>query len=213
MPEYKPAKYHTDGNLHIAIHGKLMKFDPRNTQNPMVKDYVDGVGRNLDRLTDLLVNEFNIQATQIIPISYRSIVHDNTMLWCGLINNMVFEDKLFNLFYSEYSEMLDRVVNSSIDSRDSVIYRDFKTGNSIFHTAAKLRILGRVFRDIEKSIGQKITGLDEELTYILKCYRDLGRVFTNGNELTITYLEDFSGTYLTDYITTYVDDVVNSSMF
>lgn len=214
MPDFKPTPHHTDGKLHIAIHGKLTHFDPRHTNNPIVLDYLSMIDPSRSRLRDILVADVNtITPISIIPPSFKAITHDNTIMWCGLIESMVFNDKLFNLFYSEYSGMLDRVVNTTIDSGDSIIYREYKTGYSIFHTAAKLRLISRLMNDIDKTIGQKITGLDDELTYILKCYGELGKVFNNGNELLITYIEDFSGTYLIDYVTAYVDEVVNSSLF
>lgn len=214
MPDFKPSRYHTEGKLHVAIHGKLSQFNSRNTDNPIVLDYIRSIDPSKSRLRDIMINDINsMNQMNIIPPSFKSIMHDNTIMWCGLIESMVFNDKLFNLFYSEYSGVLDRVVNTTIDTGDSIIYREYKTGFSIFHTAAKLRLISRLMCDADKTIGQKITGLDAELTYILKCYRELGKVFNDGNELLINYIEDFSGTYLIDYITAYVDEVVNSSLF
>ena len=214
MSEYRPTPHHTDGKLHLSIHGKLTRFNPRNTTNPIVADYLSVIDPHKSRLRDIIIADPNTGVSNaILPPSFKCIAHDNTIMWCGLIESMVFTDKLFNLFYSEYSGMLDRVVNTTIDSGDSIIYREYKTGFSIFHTAAKLRLISRLMVDIDKTIGQKITGLDDELTYILKCYTELGKVFNNGNELLITYIEDFSGTYLIDYITAYADEVVDSSLF
>ncbi len=207
---------HCPGNLHIAIHAKLHKFDPRSTTNPLMLDYINDCGRNLNRIIDIASSDISSVGSELIPaipIGFRSILNDNTLLWCGLIERIVFEEKLFNLFYSEYSEILDKIVNANVNDGDSIIYRDYVSGCSIFHTAAKFRILSRVRKDSGKSIGRKISGIDEELTYIIKCYKDLGKVFRAGNELTIAYIEDFSGVYLTDYITNYVDELINSSMF
>jgi hypothetical protein len=108
---------------------------------------------------------------------------------------------------------MESIIDCDVGDRNSVIYREYKTGYSIFHTAAKIRIIDRLTLDAMKSVNQKINGLDNELTYILKCYNDFGEVFHNGSDLTISYMEDFSGVYLSDYITQFVDDLVNGSLF
>ena len=208
-----------DHYLHLSTHRKVLDFDPRNTENPIVLDYLMNPAEHnarMDRMKSISMSEINPYVTlmtPVIPPSYRVLMQENVMLWVALIHRMVFDERLYGLFYGEYANLLDRVVNIKTPDRDSIIYREYKTGYSIFHIAAKLRILDRLTRDLTLSVGQKIKGLDNELTYILKCYTDLGKVFRSGNELTINYMEDFSGVYLSNFLTNFVDDLVNGSLF
>lgn len=212
-------QYNSEHRFHLSIHKKVLKFDPRISTNPIVQDYLNDANEHktrVDRLKNITCNDANPYITllsPIIPASFRMIMQENIMVWVNLINKMVFDDCLFNTFYSEYSEVLEAVSDCDINSRDSVIYREYKTGYSIFHTAAKIRIVDRLSMDISKPVNQKINGLDSELTYILNCYGELGKVFRDGNEMTINYMEDFTGVYLTDYISGFVDDLVNGSLF
>lgn len=208
-----------DHYLHLSTHRKVVEFDPRNTENPIILDYLINLGdrrlRN-DRLKSISLSDINPYVTlmnPVIPPSFRVILQDNVMIWVSLIHQLVFDEKLYGVFYGEYANLLDRVVNIKTPDRDSIIYREYKTGYSIFHIAAKLRILDRLSRDLSLSVGQKIKGLDTELTYILKCYTEFGKVFRGGNELTINYMEDFSGIYLSNFLNNFVDDIVNSSLF
>lgn len=212
-------QYNSEHRFHLSIHKKALQFDPRITTNPIIQDYLNDPEeqrKRVDRLKSITCNDANPYVTllsPIIPASFRMIMQENIMVWVNLINKMIFDDCMFNTFYSEYNEILESVTDCDVNSRNAVIYREYKTGYSIFHTAAKIRIVDRLTLDVSKTVNQKIKGLDSELTYILNCYGELGKAFREGNEMTINYMEDFSGIYLADYITGFVDDLVNGSLF
>ena len=180
----------------------------------MVEDYLlePGDRKILSQLYDVLAVEHDQIGGAFYtptPISFRLAVHSINLEWVNVIHRMVFKERLFGLFYSEYSEILENVVNTTPSCKDYAVYRNHQTGDSIFHLAAKLWII----KDLKDSpnVTHKIMRISAAMKYVLECYRDLGRLFENGNEYTLTYLEDFSGDCLLDHVSSFCDGLSSSS--
>ena len=89
-----------DHYLHLSTHRKVLDFDPRNTENPIVLDYLMNPAEHnarMDRMKSISMSEINPYVTlmtPVIPPSYRVLMQENVMLWVALIHRMVFDERL-----------------------------------------------------------------------------------------------------------------------
>ena len=94
-----------DHYLHLSTHCKVLEFDPRNTENPIMLDYLinlDDRNSRMSRMKSISMSEINpyiFMMTPVIPPSFRVLLQENVMLWVSLIHRLVFEEKLYRLFY------------------------------------------------------------------------------------------------------------------
>lgn len=204
-------KHHTEGYLHLAMHRKITDFSvPKNSD--MLYDVLDDHIIS-NKLISYIYNDFNGYAsgtTHDIPISYRYLLYRHTLEWSSYINKVVFEDQLYNLFYIENSNIIEKVIHVDPEHPESVIYRDYKTGISIFHTAAKIRLITTIQKHLSMPVGKQLLVISNELTNIRDIYAKLGELCESGSELTINYIEDFSGVYLIDFLKKYSEELMDS---
>lgn len=59
-------------------------------------------------------------------------------------------------------------------------------------------------------VGKQLLAISNELTNIRDIYAKLGELCESGSELTINYIEDFSGVYLIDFLKKYSEELMDS---
>jgi hypothetical protein len=190
---------------HAAMHRKLLTFDPRNTNNIMILDYLNIRMQNRkhgDLYTILINNEMKKYGNAIypmLPISFKMLYHQFNIEWVDLIHQMLFIDGAYNTFYGEYKTIIDKILMyDTADVKESLIYRYYNTGETIFHTAAKTWILEKFDEKRNILITKRIESIDQELKYVTACYNRLEDVMNK--KFSIVYMTDFYGTALLDYL-------------
>ena len=195
--------YLEGGYYYLALHRKLVEFDPRLTENIIISDYFNNK-EDLDRKKSGLYHLANIdlklQNSNIpseYPISFSMVIHDISIAWSDLIKNMLFKEDLVDTFCSEYIDVIGKIVsNDSPLKKESVVYR-FKNGETIFHLAAKIHLLDVA----DKNIGSiKLNELiDKELNNILIAYTKLGRSLNKKHDAILS-IKDYIGKPLKQYM-------------
>lgn len=191
----------------MALHERMYVFDPFNTNNPLIRDYIyeiNNIIREGNVFTRLIEDEYkNIYR---LPISYFSLSQYITLSWIYLIDKMLFCDNSYNTFYGEYADVIELIILSdTYDNKDSIIYRNFDSGLSVFHLASKMYMYNKYKKLLN---GELNINLNDEKTYILECYRQLELCLGDDREYCIRYIEDFNGTKLIDYLTNYTNSLV-----
>lgn len=207
--------YSYDGDIgyrYLAIHKRAIEFDPMNTDNPIILDYIDSfkMHRNNSSLfSDVIEAEykkFDITLHEL-PISFLSVLHTINISWIDLIHQMIFTDSAYETFHAEYGAIIDRVIiNDTPDVKDSMIYRTFGSGTSIFHLAGKLWILNK-YKEFYTN-NKNNMDLDQELKYIFNSYRRLEDCFGSDRQYCILYMSDFSGITLKEYLEKFTVELV-----
>jgi hypothetical protein len=202
----------------VAIHRQCTKFDPSRSTNPLVIQaiYEGSVARySNDVLMYLFNNEIETypkKPLSKLPISYAIISHRIQNAWVDLIQQMIFRDNMFVMFVSEFSEIIENIlINESIDNIDFYVYRNLES-ETIFHLAARVWILSKFSELITLHIPKykKKLILEDELEYILKCYRSIGNALRGTlEESCINYISDFDDTTLEDSLYEYLEILID----
>ena len=206
---------YTDGYYDIpALHRKALTFDPRNTDNIIILDYFHDVENkrrknNSNIYYKLISNDLDkykeVQQPPF-PISFQMIYHSINIAWLNIIYQMIFVDKAYSTFYGEYKDSVDSVlVYSTINDKESLVYRYFYTGESIFHIAGKIWMYEKYLDNEGVLITEKLKNLNTEFKHMLECYQGLENAM--GKKHSIMYMTDFENVSLLDYLTNFLDDI------
>lgn len=205
--------YNDNGYKHSSIHRKAVVYDPLNTDNPIILDYLHIAKSKKDtrpvyyKIIDLQLDKYKSQSTIDIPISFDMLWHEMNMNWVYLIQQMIFTDNAYETFYAEYKDVLDNVIlHDTLDNKETLIYRYHNSGESMFHIAAKLWLFSH-YVDNKNKVN---FNLDKDMKYILECYARLETCFGHNRKYCISYMTDFSGMTLIDYLQEFCDMVVAS---
>jgi hypothetical protein len=204
--------YLEGGYYYLALHRKLVEFDPRLTENILILDYFgnkEDAERKKSGLYHLANIDIKLQNSNIqseYPISFSMVIHDISIAWSDLIKNMLFKEDMVDTFCSEYIDVIAKIVSSdSPNKKESVVYR-FKNGETIFHLAAKIHLL---------DIADKNTGsiklsemINKELNNILIAYTKLGRSLNRKNDAILS-IKDYTGKSLKQYMTDFSLELTN----
>lgn len=201
----------------VSLHRRVISFDPRNTDNILVLDYLNARQQRKDHgmLFNLLMrNELGRHKNAVcptLPISFKMIYHQMNIAWVDLIHQMVFIDGAYNTFYAEYKEIIDNILAyDTIDAKESLVYRYYNSGESIFHIAAKTWIVDSFDRKRHILVTERIKSLSADLKYVLECYHNLERVMNK--QFALTYMTDFSDITLVDYLTYFIKELEDNHL-
>ena len=197
----------------MAIHAKLNKFDPYNTDNPIILDSLEALKMSQydSNLYYLMINrELSkyISGDSELPVSYMMVLHKINIGWIDLIHQMIFIENAYNTFYGEYSNVVENIlIADSPDVKDALIYRNFWDGISIFHLAGRIWLYDKYRESILNNLN---INLDEDLNYILNCYAKLETCFGDDRNYCIRYMTDFTGLTLTAYLQEFVHELIQT---
>jgi len=202
--------YGDGGYRHLALHRKVTEYDPRNTDNLIVLDYFDVQKKHKDnttiyyRLLDVEYARYRRADPPDLSISFIMVWHEINLAWVEIIHQMIFIDQVYETFFGEYTDVLNNIIeNDSPDAKDSVVYRYYPMGESVFHMAAKMWLMEK-YNESKTNIN---INLNKELKYILNCYQRLEKCFGKDRSHCIVYMMDFSGKIMLDYLNDYLDEI------
>jgi len=205
--------YTENGYDFMALHRKAMVFNPRNTGNPIIDEYLDTYSRENDSipiyhavLMAEIENSRNTE-TPILPVSYKMVLQEINMAWVELIHQMVFIEKAYDTFCAEFKDTIENIIlYDSPNMKESMIYRYNRIGISIFHIAAKIWLFNIYHKTITSSEYADIKEITSKaIKNVLDCYQELELCINSKNS--IVYMEDFTGTTLIDYLFSFIKDV------
>lgn len=205
--------YIEPGYNHLGMHRKLIEFDPRNTNNEIILDAFNSIDDknkhifNLYQSMYIQQNESNFYVTDY-PISFYMILFDINNSWNNIIKQMIFIDDMIFTFYSEYCNLLEKVINSDTMYKKEIVVFRYNDGGTIFHSAAKLLLL-EVLRDSYNKIEDVKFLLNDKLTEIITQYIKLGTCFGKNFSNCIINLKDFSGKTLKQYLKDFCEELEN----
>jgi hypothetical protein len=203
--------YNDPNFLKMGLHRKINVFDPSYSDNPLVTQaiYDSSLKRNTKKVINKLINHEleRYESTTFItlPTSYALIHHRINNAWIDLIHQMVFEDKMYNAFSMEFKDIIESIILSDdVNNIDYTVYR-YKDGETIFHMAARTWLISEYGELLNSSLtySQKNQKNMDNLTYILLCYREIGKCI--GDELSILGIEDSGGIPLDHSLKEFVD--------
>lgn len=196
--------YAENGYYYLGLHRKLLEFDPKNTTNEVVLDCFNSIydkEKNKIALYQLMNLHLGNQYTYTLsefPMGFFIIFHEIYMSWNNIIHQIIFKEMLFDTFYGEYCDVLNKIISiESTNIKEIVVYRG-KSGDSVFHLAAKLWLLNTYDKHKDEIKISDI--INKELAHILGCYVKLGRCFGNGMSDCILSMRDFSGKDLRQFL-------------
>jgi len=204
--------YNDIGYLYSAIHRKLLVYDPRATDNPLIIDYFNDRTIRKPERTDYIklvsrsLDEHRISNEQSLPISFLMAWYEMNIAWIDIIHEMVFDKNAFATFIGEYIDIVGNIIAcSSPTIKESIVFRYPTTGETIFHVAAKVRLIeySNTHTRWEYPIG-----LEKELKYILSCYQELSKYLGNDDKNEIINIIDFQGNVLMDVLLRFVDEIL-----
>jgi len=204
-----------DGNYDVpALHRKSQVYDPKNTDNILILDYFNDIENkrrkdNTNIYHKLIHNDlekYKDAYPPTFPVSFQMIYHDINIAWINIMYQMLFIDNAYSTFYAEYKEVIDNIISyDTIDVKESLVYRYFYTGESIFHIAGKIWLYEKDSKYEDIPINERHSNLNEQFKYMLECYENLETVM--GKKFSIMYMTDFRDETLFDYLTTFLEDV------
>lgn len=201
------------GYHYTSLHRQVIKFDPLNTDNPIILDYINSFKMDRDNsslLYDLINDEINNKNKAIsdLPISFFTLFNRIIIDWIDIIHQMLFIDDASSTFYAEYMSVIDNIILCDTpDVKESIVYRSFGNGMSIFHIAGKIWLINKYKEIISNSTNN--VGLDKELKYIFNCYNRLEDCLGSDRKYCILYMSDFSGITLKEYLENFTVYLVN----
>ena len=208
----KDVSYYYSGEYgyqFMALHKKSIVYDPRNSNNPIIQDYFDTYDRNNNTFpiySAVIQSEFDKLKDielPIVPISFKMIIQEINMSWVAIIHQMVFIENAYNTFYSEYKDVIENILlYDSPDMKESLIYRYYGSGLSIFHVAAKIWIFNKSYRELNNGLITK-ESMSKAMEEVLKCYGELED--RTNNIHSIVYMTDFRGVTLYDYLVGFIE--------
>jgi len=197
------------GYQFMALHKKSIVYDPRNSDNPIIQDYFDTYDRDNNTFpvyNAVLQREFDKlkdSEVPVFPISFKMIMQEINMSWVAIIHQMLFIENAYNTFYFEYKDVIENILlYGSPDMKESLIYRYYGSGVSIFHIAAKIWIFNKSYRESNNGLITK-ESMIKAMKDVLKCYGELEDRINNIHS--IVYMTDFSGVTLCDYLVDFIE--------
>lgn len=208
--------YTEGGYEYMALHRKAMVYDPQNTDNPIIHEYFDIYSSTHETLPiyhAVLKSEMKhlegIDSPEF-PISFSMVLHEINMAWVKIIHQMIFTEKAYNTFYGEYKDVIKNILlYDTPNIKETLVYRYFKTGISIFHVAAKIWIFNKYYADRGKGICTK-GNTAKIVKYVLRCYEELEKVI--GEDRCIVYMMDFNGVRLIDYLMAFTESIEENKL-
>lgn len=208
--------YNDIGYKYISIHRRVLEYDPRNTDNPIILDYFNTINESRDNSStyySLLDDERNRNKNldTPLPISFQSVFYEISMAWIDIIHQMLFIDNAYATFAGEYKETVENIIlYDNLTEKESLVYRYYNSGDTIFHISAKLWLHRKY---IQLKNGLININLDKELKYILECYEELEWYFGEDRKFCILYLMDFKNETLVDSLTEFVNKLNSNDKF
>lgn len=209
-----------DGNFDIpAIHRKSLVYDPRNTDNIIILDYFNDIEtkRKLNNYViyqKLIENDLDAHReypSATIPISFQMIYHTINMAWINIMYQMLFIDGAYSTFYGEYKGIIDNILfYDTIDVKESLVYRYFYTGESIFHIAGKVWLLEKFAETENILVNDRLTMLNKSFKHMMECYVNLEIVMNR--PMSIIHMHDFEGVSLFVYLSSFLEDIRNNKI-
>jgi hypothetical protein len=204
--------YLDDAYQHLAIHRKVIAYDPRNTDNPIIFDYFNTIKRNRNnsavyyRVIEKELNKYNNSIYPPSPISFQMIYHEMNLAWIDIIHQMLFIENAYETFYGEYKDVIENIIlYDTVDLKESLVYRYFSTGESIFHMAGKIWLFEKYMDKQHMLITERNYELDEEIKYVLNCYQKLEEIMNS--KFSIIYMTDFFDISLMDYLQDFLSNL------
>lgn len=202
--------YNDIGYKHVSMHRRVLEYDPRNTNNPIILEYfntIDSDRNNTNTYYSIL--DADRSRTQnnanSLPISFLSMWHQFNMSWVDVIHQMIFIDNAYATFVGEYKNVIENVIiYDNITEKEALVYRSHKTGETMFHVASKLWLYRKYTESKNGSININI---DKELKYLLECYEELEFYLGKDRKFCILYLMDFKNKTLVDMLTEFVKNL------
>lgn len=205
--------YNDSGYRFLALHRKVLEYDPRNTDNLIIQDYFNTMRRSRDdiavyyKLIETEYKQYEIGIVPSSPISFQMVWHEINMAWVDIIHQMIFIDEVYDTFHGEYKNLVEEIIlHDTLDDKETLVYRYSKTGESPFHIAGKMWLYEK-WSESKRNGGGK--NIDKDLKFILNCYEKLEMRFSPRQKFCILYLMDFSGKTLVDYLTDFLDELQN----
>lgn len=193
-----------EGYRFTSLHRQVVKFDPLNTDNPLILDYINSFKmdrENSSLLYDIINSEINNKNDTYtnLPISFFMLFNRIVIDWIDIIHQMLFIDDASSTFFGEYGHIIENIILCDTpDVKESTVYRSFGNGMSIFHIAGKTWLINKYKDFIANSINNVV--LDKELKYIFNCYSRLEDCLGSDRKYCILYMSDFSGVTLKEYL-------------
>lgn len=205
--------YNDIGYKHVSLHRRVLEFDPRRSDNPVILDYFNTIDSSRDNSSTYysVLNKERIRNQTIdspLPISFLAVFHDISMSWVDIIHQMLFIDGAYATFAGEYRELIENVIlHDNVTEKEALIYRYYNSGETMFHVAAKLWLYRK---HAANKVGRINIKLDNELKYILECYEELEWYFGEDRKFCILYLMDFNNKTLVDSLTEFVNKLTSN---
>jgi hypothetical protein len=131
--------------------------------------------------------------------------HEFNMAWVDIIHQMIFIEEAYDTFHGEYKNLVEEIVlHDTLDDKETLVYRNARTGESPFHVAGKMWLYEKWSESVRNSGGKNI---DKDLKFILSCYENLEKRFGSDRRFCILYMMDFTGKTLVDYLTEFLDEL------
>jgi len=207
-----PYIYLDGGYEHTAIHRKLIAYDPRNTNNPIIQEYFNESNKNKDnstiyyKLIERELDKYKNPSFPSSPISFQMVFHEINMAWVDLVHQMLFVEQAFETFYAEYKNVIEKILlYDTIDMKESLVYRYFFTGESIFHIGAKTWLFEKYMQKGDLLPSIRIYDLEKEMKFILNCYQKLENIMNS--KFSIVYMTDFYDITLMEYLQVFLNNL------
>ena len=204
--------YLDDGYQHLALHRKVVAYDPRNTDNPNILDYFNTIRKNRNhsaiyyRVIEKELDKYNNSIFPPSPISFQMVYHEMNLAWVDIIHQMLFIEDATETFYGEYKKVIENIIlYDTLDLKESLVYRYFTTGESVFHIAGKIWLFEKYSEKHDMLPTERNYELNEEIKHVLKSYNKLEKIM-NG-EFSIIYMTDFFDVTLMDYLQHFLDSL------
>lgn len=205
--------YNDIGYKHASMHRRILEYDPRSTDNPIILEYFNAIDANRDNSSTRyhILNSERIRnqtTNSPMPMSFLSVWHDMSISWVDIIHQMIFIDNSYATFVGEYRDVVENIIlYDNLTDKEVLVYRNYNNGETIFHVSAKLWLYRKY---VASKTGTININIDKELKYILECYEELEWYFGEERKFCILYLMDFKNNTLVDCLTEFVDNLTSN---
>lgn len=209
--------YREGGYSYLAMHRRLLDYDPLNTNNEIILDaFNSGNDKNkrkntLYYLASLEINSrYNSPNLPEIPPSFNIVLNDINLSWCTIIQQLLFKDQMVDTFFGEYCNVIDKIIKSNTQyKKEYMVYRYYLNGDSVFHLAAKVWLIN--IKEKNKYSNNLHEVLNKELMMIFSTYMKLGACFGVDMSNSILQIRDNYNKTLRQYLIDFCLDMVNGS--
>lgn len=213
MNEKKAYIYLDGGYEFLSLHRKVKAFDPRNTDNLIILDYFHTIRKNRDissiyhKLIENDMENYRSSSFPSIPISFQMVYHEINMAWVDIIHQMVFIDNAYETFCAQYGKVImDIISHGDIKDKESLVYRYYGNGETIFHVAGKIWLINKYFKNMD-DLGYSGNMIYDELKQVLTCYEELGKRLPLKGSLSILFTSDYNGNTVERYLRKFADEI------